>query len=177
MIQHLTIRKTTPRDLDAVMGIIAEAVESLRSRGVDQWQDGYPNAAAIQADMEAGISYVACLDSEGKEQILGTAAISFAPEPTYREIYDGAWRAEKPYAVIHRIATAEAHKGCGVATALLEFARKSCRERGVSWIRIDTHRDNLVMQKFLEKEGFRRCGSITLDSGAHRFGFDAEVSL
>ena len=40
MIQHLTIRKTTQRDLDAVMGIIAEAVKSLRSRGVDQWQDG-----------------------------------------------------------------------------------------------------------------------------------------
>lgn len=90
MIQHLTIRKTTQRDMDAVMGIIAEAVKSLRSRGVDQWQDGYPNAAAIQADMEAGISYVACLDSAGKSRFSGQLRF-----PLHRSPLTGKYMTER----------------------------------------------------------------------------------
>lgn len=170
---EINIRKAQPEDLGALMEIIGQAVESLRERGVDQWQDGYPNEEVIREDIRKGISYVVCTRVDGKEKIIATAAISFEPEETYADIYDGSWRAGLPYAVIHRIATAESCKGRGAAGALIAFVRESCRSRGVKWMRIDTHRDNLVMQNFLEKHGFEKCGSITLADGSHRFGFDA----
>lgn len=175
MKEAIEIRKTTEGDVPAVMMIFRQAIESLRVRGVDQWQNGYPNEDAIRRDIKNGISYVACLKVKRQELIVGTAAISFEPEPTYSSIYEGSWDSGEPYAVVHRIATAEEYKHCGVAAKLMEFARLSCRNNGVSWIRIDTHRDNLVMQKFLTKEGFVRRGSITLTDGSHRFGYDAET--
>lgn len=171
----IEIRKACFSDLPAIMEIIRQAVESLKKRGVDQWQDGYPNEETAKADIEKEISYVACITESGWEQVVGTAVISFEPEPVYADIYDGNWRADVSYAVIHRIATAEKMKDRGVAGKLMDFARESCRIKGISWIRIDTHRDNLVMQKFLEKQGFECRGSITLESGAHRFAYDVEV--
>lgn len=175
MMKEIQIRKSGSDDIPAIMDMIGQAVESLKSRGVDQWQDGYPNEETIKEDIAKNISYVAYLTESGREQIVGTAAISFEPEPAYISIYDGTWRAEEPYVVIHRIATLERWKGRGIAGLLMDHARGLCRMQGVEWMRIDTHRDNLVMQKFLEKQGFVRRGSITLESGAHRFGYDRKV--
>lgn len=38
-------------------------------------------------------------------------------------------------------------------------------------IRIDTHRDNLVMQRAVRKEGFRYCGIIYCWSGDDRLAY------
>lgn len=174
-MDRIKIRKSGIEDIPEIMEIIGQAVESLKRRGVDQWQDGYPNEETIKEDIEKSVSYAAYVMEEGRERIVGTAAISFEPEAAYVAIYDGEWQKEAPYVVIHRIATAEDMKGQGVAGSLMDYARRLCRMRGVEWMRIDTHRDNLVMQKFLEKQGFTRRGSITLESGAHRFGYDRRV--
>lgn len=174
-MEGIQIRKSEKEDIPEVMKIIRQAVESLKSRGVDQWQDGYPNEETIRMDIEKNISYAACIAEHGQERIVGTAAISFEPESTYVNIYDGGWQAEAPYVVIHRIATAEDKKGLGIAGCLMDHARRLCRMRGVEWMRIDTHRDNLVMRNFLKKQGFVQRGSITLKDGGHRFGYDMRV--
>lgn len=38
-------------------------------------------------------------------------------------------------------------------------------------IRVDTHKDNLVMQHILEKRGFRRCGIIYVKDGTERIAY------
>ena len=174
-MEKIQIRKSCADDVPDIMKVIEEAILSLKNRGVDQWQDGYPNAEVIAEDIRKGISYVACLTEKEQERVVGTAVISFEPENCYTGIYDGSWRSEKPYAVVHRIATAEQYKRLGIAGRLIDYAESLCKERDIAWLRIDTHRDNLVMQSFLEKQGFEKRGSITLDSGAHRFGYDAKV--
>ena len=47
--------------------------------------------------------------------------------------------------------------------------------RYVDNIRIDTHRDNRVMQELLLRHGFRRCGIIYLANGDERIAFQKEV--
>ena len=42
-------------------------------------------------------------------------------------------------------------------------------------IRMDTHNDNLSMQKFLTKYGFKHCGTITLASGALRRAYEKRI--
>ena len=42
-------------------------------------------------------------------------------------------------------------------------------------IRIDTHRDNRIMQHVLEKFGFTYCGIIYLLSGDERLAFQKEL--
>ena len=42
-------------------------------------------------------------------------------------------------------------------------------------VRMDTHNDNLSMQKFLTKYGFKHCGTITLANGALRRAYEKRI--
>ena len=39
-------------------------------------------------------------------------------------------------------------------------------------IRIDTHEDNIVMQKAIAKNGFHKCGIIYTDDGSPRIAYE-----
>lgn len=144
---------------------IAEAARAyLREQGVDQWQNGYPNAESFCRDIGNGVSYV--LEREGV--VVGTLCVSFAPDPTYSEIFEGAWLNDEPYAVIHRSAIAPELRGRGGAGALFGVAEQLCRERGVGNIRVDTHAENAPMRAVLVRQGFVQCGRILIpDAGDH----------
>ena len=83
------------------------------------------------------------------------------PDPTYAVVYDGAWLNENNYSVIHRIAVAK--PGKGVAKFFLDWA---FRQSGT--VRIDTHRDNVIMHHILKNYGFVFCGIIHLANGDPR---------
>ena len=169
----MTFRKTKTEDISQIMTIIRQAQNYLKEQNVDQWQDGYPNEEAFEADIANGVSYVL----EENRSIIGTLALIFDKEPTYEKIYDGAWKAEDiPYATIHRIAVAQEQKGNGIAGRMLAEAESICKERKVHSIRIDTHEENLSMQKWLKKTGFAYCGWIILVSGAKRLAFEKRIS-
>ena len=38
-------------------------------------------------------------------------------------------------------------------------------------VRIDTHENNLIMQRLIKKHGFVRCGTIYVDDGSPRFAY------
>lgn len=87
-------------------------------------------------------------------------------DPTYRVIENGAWHSsQKPYGVIHRVASDGETKG--VTRAAFTFGM----ERS-GYLRIDTHRDNKPMQGALKKFGFQECGIIHLERGDERIAFD-----
>lgn len=168
------------------MMLFNAAKERLRLNGVDQWQDGYPNRDVIAADIKNGESYVLIDESDmpeiivhQAEDIAATAVISFRGEPTYEAISAGGWlTGEKDdYAVIHRIASADGKIRLGRATRLLCYAQELCRQRKVGSIRIDTHKDNQVMQRWLLKNGFIYCGQIVLADGAPRIAFEKVVQI
>ena len=158
-----SLRKAAPADLPAIQGIVAGAQAFLRSMGVDQWQDGYPDQDVMLADMRDGNGYVL---EDGSGAILGIATIIFGDEPAYARIYDGAWETPEPYACIHRAAVRADQRGTGTAVAMMAAAERLVVERGFPGIRIDTHRDNLPMLTMLAKCGFKRCGVIYLEDGA-----------
>lgn len=152
------------------MEIIAEAQEDFRLRGIDQWQNGYPNPETIRRDMEAGDSYVLC-DCSGAP--VATAMITFAPDPNYATVYGGRWlRSEGVYATIHRIAVRYALRGKGLAGQIVGQCEDMCRRRGAGSIRIDTHRQNRAMQRLAGKCGFTLCGIIRLADGAERLAYE-----
>jgi hypothetical protein len=88
-----------------------------------------------------------------------------SPDPTYAKIYEGNWIEDTlPYHVVHRIASyPDAH---GVFKSIMDF----CFAHD-SNIRIDTHRDNQIMQHVILKEGFTYCGIIYLLSGDERLAY------
>ena len=89
----------------------------------------------------------------------------YPSEPTYSKIFGGEWLDDdRPYHVIHRIASIpDSH---GIFKSIMDFAFAH-----ESNIRIDTHKDNAIMQHNVVKHGFRYCGIIHLASGDERLAF------
>lgn len=165
----MKIRNAGPDDLPRILEIYEAARQSLRAMGVDQWQDGYPDAAAALADMQNGTGRV--LEENGL--LLATAAVYVGHEPTYDSIYNGKWQTKaRTYSIIHRIAVAPEARNKGAASRLVAFCAEIAGAAGVSSMRCDTHPDNAVMRRTLEKNGYTLCGTIYLADGAVRVGYE-----
>ncbi|MDU7148958.1 MAG: GNAT family N-acetyltransferase [Clostridium sp.] len=166
----MILRKSTEKDLKNIMKIINEAKAFLKNNKVDQWQNGYPNEEVILKDIRNNISYV--LEDTG--EIIGTTSLSFDVEETYNNIYEGKWISNGKYAVIHRIAVSNNINRKGIGTEIIKKSEEICLSKGIKNIKIDTHEDNLIMQKLLEKNSFKYCGVIYLLDGSKRIAFEKE---
>lgn len=156
------IRKAIPTDTESIMLVMEAAKRIMRSSGnMHQWTDGYPSEAVILSDMEKGGGYVV----EEYSRIVAYFAFLASPEPTYSKIYDGEWLDDvQPYHVVHRIASyPDAH---GIFSSIMDYCFSID-----SNIRIDTHRDNHIMQHVIKKYGFTYCGIIYLASGDERLAY------
>lgn len=157
-----TIRLAVEADLPAIMALISAARGTMRASGNrNQWVNGYPTKEVILNDMQHNGGHVVEEDGE----VIGYFAFLPSPEPTYRHIYDGAWLDEqRPYHVVHRIAGRPDKHGLLQTMASFWF-------RADANIRIDTHRDNIIMKHCLAKLGFTYCGIIYLESGDERLAY------
>lgn len=169
--KNLRFRKGGADDLERIMELVADAQRWFRGQGIDQWQDGYPTQDIILSDISYSNNYIVELNGV----VSATFVASFDGEPTYSEIKGKGWLNENPYAVVHRIAVADACRRKGIAREILHYTEELCAERGVRDIRIDTHRDNLAMRSLLKKMGYTHCGRITLTSGAFREAYHKEL--
>lgn len=157
-----TIREARPADLAGIMAVMDAARQIMRQSGnLHQWVAGYPSEAAIGEDMEKKGGFI--VEDDGR--LVGYFAFLPSPEPTYERIYEGAWPDEgQPYHVVHRIASyPDAH---GLFASIMDF----CFARDPI-IRVDTHRDNRIMQHLLLRHGFAYCGIIYLANGDERLAF------
>ena len=158
----MTVEAAQKTDLIAILAVLDAARGIMRADGnARQWADGYPSAAVVLEDIRQGYGYVVRKDG----RVVGYFAFIPSPEPTYAQIYDGAWLdVERPYHVVHRIGSLpDVH---GVFRTVMDW----CFTQDAN-IRIDTHRDNRIMQHNILKYGFRYCGIIYLASGDERLAY------
>lgn len=164
----MEFRKSAIKDIDEIMKIINEAKLYFKKNNINQWQDGYPNKDVILNDIKNEESFVVINDNK----VIGTVVISFKGEKTYNKIYEGTWLSNNDYAVIHRIAISNEFKGFGIGTMIIEEAQKLAFEKNIRSIKIDTHKDNISMQKLLVKNNFKYCGVIYLEDRSERVAFE-----
>jgi RimJ/RimL family protein N-acetyltransferase len=163
----MIIRKTILSDIDVLMEIFSYARQLMaRTGNANQWIDGYPSRDFIADEILRGNSYV-CSDDNGK--IIGTFAFIIGNDPTYHVIEGGNWLNDKPYGVVHRLASNGSIKGVG------EFCFNWC-ESQIANIRVDTHSDNIVMRHLLEKLGFTYCGIIYCHNGTPRLAYQKTIN-
>ena len=156
----MEIRKAVKEDLPVIMSIYEYARSFMAEHGnPGQWGKSDPPQSLIEQDVEQGKCHV-CVE---EDRIVNVFYYSEGEDPTYR-IIEGKWLNDRPYAVVHRIASAESAKGAGT------FSLKWALQRSGN-LRIDTHDDNIPMQSLLKKLGFVYCGRITLPDGSERIAF------
>ncbi len=157
----LTVRKAVKSDLAQILDIFDKARTFMHTHGnPNQWPASYPGEARMTAEIDRGVCYVA----EDDGGIQATFCLIPGDDPTYHVIVDGAWPEDVPYATIHRIASAGRVGGIG------QFCIRWCLQQGLP-LRVDTHADNIYMQRALEKSGFVRCGTIYTEDGTPRWAY------
>jgi len=160
----MIVRKALIYDIDIIMRIYEDARAFMRSIGNgSQWGDNSPPLDKIVSNINSGDLYV-CVDENKTGEIAGVFYFKVEEEPTYKRIDSGAWLNNEPYGVVHRLAGSRNAKGIGA------FCLDWC-EKQYGNIRIDTHRDNIVMLKVLEKAGYTYCGIIYVANGSERLAF------
>ena len=164
----MEFKQTEVKDIPRIMEIIKAARNYLKSKGIDQWQNNYPNSETLKEDIENHNSYII---TDG-DKIIAAAAIIFSDDPTYDYIEGGKWLSSGNYAVIHRAVVIKEYKGRGIASQIFARTYEFAKKRGITSIRIDTHPDNEAMKRAIKKEKFKYCGIIYTESGGKRFAYE-----
>jgi len=156
----MIIRSAREQDMPRLLEIYEIARSTMRASGnLHQWNNGYPSEEVLREDITLGRLYVMEQDGQAEAAFVFFVGV----EPTYARI-EGAWLTDRPYGVIHRVASSGAIRG--VVPTMVAW----CRERAEE-LRIDTHADNTIMQRQVERSGFARCGIIYLENGDPRIAY------
>lgn len=157
----MKIRKAELSEMDILMEKYENARNFMEEHGnPNQWGRSYPPGALVEKDVREGNCYVC--EKDGK--VVGVFYYRMGDDPTYEKIEGGQWIAGSPYGVVHRITSDGTVKG--TASFCLDWALNQCGN-----LRIDTHRDNTVMQRLLKKNGFSCCGIIYTEDGSERLAY------
>lgn len=149
-------------DVDTIIKIYDIARKYMRDNGnYSQWINGYPSKEQIINDINNNVSYVV------KENNIIVAVFVFiiGIDNTYINIENGNWHSNNTYGVIHRIASE------GSVKEITNFVFNWCLN-SINYLRIDTHKDNLIMQHCVTKFGFKCCGIIHVADGSPRLAYD-----
>lgn len=161
MSRSYRVRRAEEADLTAVFELYRKARAFMASRGnPHQWGKEKPLRSQTEKDLVEGYLYVICEE----ETIHGVFALIPGEDPTYRVIEGGSWRSQSHYCTIHRVA---GDGSGGIFAAAVAYGLKGC-----SHLRVDTHEDNLPMQKAILAAGFQPRGTIFLTDGSPRIAYD-----
>ncbi len=170
----MNYRLASLEDLDRLEQLVDQAIAGFRFRGIDQWQKGEPNREGLKSGIEHGDIHVI----EDDQKVIAMITVVHGPELSYKKI-DGAWLNEEPYCAFHRVCVDESRKGQGIAGKLFAFSEEYGRSLGYKNVRIDTHPDNISMQRALTKNGFIQCGTLVLadgsEAGNQRLGYHKQL--
>lgn len=160
MINNMTNNETTFRqaitsDIPVIWSMLEDAIARRKADGSEQWQDGYPNPAVLQKDIDNGVGYVLTINDE----IAGYSAILINDEPAYEGI-EGAWLTNEDFVVFHRVVIAEKFLGQGLAKKLLMHIEDYAKNKGIRSLKADTNYDNAAMLGTFEKMGYQYCGQV-----------------
>lgn len=143
----MEIRKAKKEDLMDILKIYEQARNFMKENGnSEQWGDVYPTQELVEQGMDK--TYL-CMEAD---QIACVFYYAQEEDKAY-QVIEGKWLNEKPYAVVHRVASTGIVRGA--AAYCLNWAYEQ-----IPNIRMDTYKDNIPMQKLLEKCGFVYCGTF-----------------
>jgi len=127
----MEIRKGQPGELEALMGIVGNAIANMLADGLDQWDALYPTKEILAEDLNEGSLYVYVED----KLVKGFIILNEYQEKEYKTV-NWEYKAGRQL-VIHRLCTDPQYKRRGIATALVRYAEQWARQKNYTSLRLD----------------------------------------
>ena len=154
------LKEASIEDAERCYEILDSGRSFQREQGFVQWSDDFPNLDTVKNDILNKKGYKLLCNGE----IIGYMYIAFDGEKDYDNI-DGSWLYNGEFATVHRVAFKPEYRGKGLAKITFDFIKELCKEKNFKSIRMDTDEKNTRMQHVLEKNGFKKCGTINYNGG------------
>jgi GNAT superfamily N-acetyltransferase len=172
--------RAVPEDLDNVVGLLREATDWLRSQGIDQWREPWPDRTGqrerILNDLVKGKTW---LVRDGKT-IAATIAIDTDEPLDLNEL--PVWppdKSQRPALYLRRVIVSRRYARFGLGAALMDWAADVAeRDYGAELIRIDVWTTNRKLHAHFEGQRFTRCQDpLGLGDYPSQALFEREVDL
>ena len=159
----MSIRLATADDVDAVMEMIRDAIAAMKSAGIEQWDEIYPDRATILADLAARALWVATTASD---RIVGMVVVNDMQNVEYADV---PWTMPATrIGVVHRVVVDPAHQRQGIAVQLMCFAEQLALGIGYDVVRLDAFVHNPTALRLYDRLGYHDAGAVTLRKGVFR---------
>lgn len=152
------VRCATPRDLPEVMALLNLAKQVMQDRGIDQWDDVYPDERTIQQDLNAHSLYVSPLHGA----IASVFVLNQQCDPAYAQ---GNWTHRGPFGVVHRLCVHPDCQQAGMGTRSMAAAEAILKSQGMAAVRLDAFSQNPAALRLYQKLGYQNAGSVTFRKG------------
>lgn len=151
----MKIRVATLGELDTVIRLREDMKRELGARGLDQWQDDYPDRHTMidgfAEDLAAGHTWFA----EHHGQVVGMVTANTA---TAADLWTPTEVAESLF--VHRLTRAVDSPIRGVGRLLLAHVDHLAAARGRTWLRLDAWTTNTELHAYYLRQGFRYVGTV-----------------
>jgi GNAT superfamily N-acetyltransferase len=140
----IQIRQAGPQDTTKVAEILGEAARWLEQLGMLMWRDDELVASRLEADVAAGLFFIAECDQEP------AGVIKFQLEDP--EFWPDLPQGESAF--VHRLAVRRRFAGGEVSSALLNWTLERARSLGKKYLRLDCEASRLKLRALYERFGF-----------------------
>ena len=132
----MPIRFASIADIEDIMFLIEQCIQSMESQGIYQWDDSYPTAEIFADDIKSNSLFV----FEDGGSCMGIISLNENQAPEYQELI---WENENgKILVIHRLAVNPGRQKQGIGRRLMDFAEDYAADQGYASIRLDAYSGN-----------------------------------
>ena len=159
MSDSLSIRKATQTDVERLMVLVRDCVAAMRTAGIEQWDEVYPDGAVLARDIASATLDVLC----DEHHLLACITIDQILDPLWQGM---SWNpAGEPAAAVHRLMVDPGQQGRGYAKRLMLHAEQVAVAKGCRSIRLDSFLNNPAAMALYPKLGYRRTGTAMMRKG------------
>ena len=146
-------------ELAALVALKDACIARMRADGIEQWDEIYPDAAVIAADIEALTLHVLRLDGA----VVGCLTLDTRLDPMWSGMDWGP--VSGVVAAVHRVMVHPSRQGRGLAKQLMLYSEALARDKGWQAIRLDAFASNASALALYEGLGYRRTGTAMMRKG------------
>ena len=156
----MVFRKAALSELEKIFALYCRAAADLKKRGIDQWDEHYPNREILREDIHKGEMFVG-VDADGK-----FVSAFVLNQETDEDYQNGDWQyPAAQYWVAHRLCVDPCCQGTGIGRETMNQMEKLAAEYGGETVRLDVFSQNLRAFHLYEKLGYQTVGSVAWRKG------------